>query len=151
MCAERRTDELRIRPGTAHEQVLAECHGLLDQLMTTHGSVAFGLLNRDGLDPSQADLRDEHVHEAVEVFAVIGGRGQVSLRLGDYVYAVLCEKGDVLVIPAGVRRWVDLGTTRSAWRCACLAANRGCSRSSPAIRWPGSLPAWMSFEVRFHG
>ena len=117
--------------------------------MTTHGSVAFGLLNRDGLDPSQADLRDEHVHEAVEVFAVIGGRGQVSLRLGDYVYAVLCEKGDVLVIPAGVRRWVDLGTTRSAWRCACLAANRGCSRSSPAIRWPGSLPAWMSFEVRF--
>ncbi|MEB3842325.1 oxidase [Pseudomonas guariconensis] len=106
---ERCTDELRIRPGTAHEQVLAECHGLLDQLMTTHGSVAFGLLNRDGLDPSQADLRDEHVHEAVEVFAVIGGRGQVSLRLGDYVYAVLCEKGDVLVIPAGVRRWVDLG------------------------------------------
>lgn len=106
---ERRTDELRIRPGTAQEQVLAECQGLLDQLMTAHGSVAFGLLNRDGLDPTQADLREEHVHEAVEVFAVISGRAQVSLRLGDYVHAVLCEKGDVLVVPAGLRRWMDLG------------------------------------------
>jgi len=41
--------------------------------------------------------------------AVVTGRVQVGLRLGEYVYAVLCEKGDQLVIPAGSPRWLDLG------------------------------------------
>lgn len=128
--------ELRIRPGTAQDEVLAECRGLLDRLMTEHGSAAFGLLNRDGLDLTQADLRDEHVHEAVEVFAVISGRGQVSLRLGDHVYAVLCEKGDVLVIPAGVRRWLDLGDTPF-----CLALRLFGSEQGMQARFTGDAAA----------
>lgn len=105
----RRPHELRIRPGTSRDEVLAEGRGLLDALMTEHGSVAFSLLDRDGQAPAEADLRDEHVHEAQEVFAVITGRAQISLRLGEWVYAVVCEKGDVLVVPAGARRWFDLG------------------------------------------
>ncbi|MFK0314185.1 oxidase [Pseudomonas sp. NPDC090233] len=101
--------ELRVRPGSSQEEVLEVCREHLDQLMTAHGSAAFSLLNRDGVDPEYADLRDEHVHEAEEVFAVVTGRAQVGLRLGDYVYTVLCEKGDQLVIPAGSRRWLELG------------------------------------------
>ncbi|MCO7517259.1 oxidase [Pseudomonas guariconensis] len=104
-----RPHELRVRPGSGQDEVMAACSGLLDQLMSEHGGAAFTLLNRDGVDPGQIDLRDEHVHDADEVFAVVTGRGQVSLRVNDYVFAVLCEKGDVLVVPAGVRRWFDLG------------------------------------------
>ncbi|MBI6953052.1 MULTISPECIES: oxidase [unclassified Pseudomonas] len=99
----------RLRPGSSQDEVVAACRGPLDQLMTKHGSVVFGVLSRDGADLSQADLRDEHVHDSDEVFAMISGRAQVSLRLGGAVYAVLCEKDDVLLVPAGTRRWLDLG------------------------------------------
>ncbi|MFJ4456560.1 oxidase [Pseudomonas sp. NPDC089392] len=102
---------LRVRPGTAPDEVLGACREYLDQLMTAHGSKAFVLLNRDGEDPAQVDVRDEHVHDADEVFAVVSGRAQVGLRLGDWVYSVLCEKGDQLLVPAGTRRWVELGDT----------------------------------------
>ena len=102
---------LRVRPGSAEDEVMAACREHLDQLMTSHGSAAFTLLNRDGVDPAQADVRDEHVHDAEEVFAVVSGRAQVGLRLGEFVYSVLCEKGDQLVVPAGTRRWIELGET----------------------------------------
>ncbi|MFD2980445.1 acireductone dioxygenase, partial [Klebsiella pneumoniae] len=69
------------------------------------------VLNREGEAPAQVDVRDEHVHDADEVFAVVSGRAQVGLRAGDWVYSVLCEKGDQLVLPAGTRRWVELGDT----------------------------------------
>ncbi|MFJ4343890.1 oxidase [Pseudomonas sp. NPDC089401] len=101
--------ELRVRPGTAQDEVLSACREYLDAMMTGHGSRAYSLLNRDGADTAQVDVRDEHVHDAEEVFAVVSGRAQVGLRLGEYVYAVLCEKGDQLVVPAGTRRWVELG------------------------------------------
>lgn len=99
---------LRVRPGAGEQAVLGECRELLDQLMTAHGSMAYRVLDRDGAQPAQADLRDEHVHDAEEVFAVVSGRAQVGMRLGDNVYAVLCEKGDQLVVPAKTRRWVEL-------------------------------------------
>lgn len=102
---------LRVRPGTAQNDVLEACREYLDQLMTTQGSKAFVLLNRDGEDPAQVDVRDEHVHDTDELFAVISGRAQVGLRVGDWVYSVLCEKGDQLCVPAGTRRWVELGDT----------------------------------------
>ncbi|CAM3981555.1 Acireductone dioxygenase [Pseudomonas reidholzensis] len=103
--------DLRIRPGTSRDEVLEACRAPLDRLMTEHRCAAFELLNREGVAADQVDLRDEHVHAGDEVFAVISGRAQVSLRVGEYVYGVLCEKGDVLVVPAGARRWIDLGET----------------------------------------
>ncbi|WP_449431706.1 oxidase [Pseudomonas putida] len=104
-----RPHELRVRPGSAEAEVLSACQGLLEQMMTEHGSTAFSVLNRDGAEPAEVDLRDEHVHDADEVFAVVSGRAQVGLRLGEYVYALVCEKGDQLRVPAGTRRWVELG------------------------------------------
>lgn len=102
---------LRIRPGSAEAQVREEAAGLIDTLMTAHGCKGLMLLNRDGEQLAEVDLRDEHAHDAVEAFAVVSGRGQISLRLGEQVFALLCEKGDVLVVPAQTRRWIDLGDT----------------------------------------
>jgi 1,2-dihydroxy-3-keto-5-methylthiopentene dioxygenase len=124
---------LRVRPGTAQDEVLGACRVYLDQLMTGHGSKAFVLLNRDGEDPVQVDVRDEHVHDADEVFAVVSGRAQVGLRLGGWVYSVLCEKGDQLVMPAGRGAGLSWATRRFAWRCACTAASRACRRGSPGM------------------
>jgi len=84
----------------------------------------------------QADVRDEHVHGAEEVFAVVSGRAQVGLRLGDWVYSVLCEKGDQLVLPAGTRRWVELGATPF-----CLAFRLYGSEQGVQARFTGDVTA----------
>ncbi|MFJ2981058.1 MULTISPECIES: oxidase [unclassified Pseudomonas] len=117
--------ELRVRPGSSHDEVLEASRAYLDQLMTGHASMAFAVLNRDGAQPAQVDLRDEHVHDAEEVFAVVTGRAQVGLRLGESVYTVLCEKGDQLVIPAGSRRWVDLGDNPFCLALRLFASEQG--------------------------
>ncbi|MBV4539652.1 oxidase [Pseudomonas vlassakiae] len=127
---------LRVRPGSSEADVLEACREHLDQWMTAHGSAAFTLLNRDGLDPAQVDVRDEHVHASDEVFAVVAGRAQVGLRLGEYVYAVLCEKGDQLVVPAGTRRWVELGDNPF-----CLALRLFGSEQGVEPRFTGDVTA----------
>lgn len=127
---------LRVRPGTARDEVLDACRGYLDQLMTAHGCKAFVLLNRDGEDPAQVDVRDEHVHDSDEVFAVISGRAQVGLRLAGGVYSVLCGKGDQLLVPAGTRRWVELGDTPF-----CLAVRVFGSEQGVEPRFTGDLTA----------
>ncbi|MDD1984864.1 MULTISPECIES: oxidase [Pseudomonas] len=127
---------LRVRPGTVQEEVLEACREHLDQLMTAHGSKAFVVLNREGEAPAQVDVRDEHVHDADEVFAVVSGRAQVGLRAGDWVYSVLCEKGDQLVLPAGTRRWVELGDTPF-----CLALRLYSSEEGMQPRFTGDVTA----------
>ena len=102
-------DAPRIRPGSDEQTVLDGARHWLDALMSEHGSRAFTLLNSDAAAPAEVDLRDEHVHDAQTVFAVIAGRAQLSVRVADYVCAVVCEKGDVLVVPAGSRIWLDFG------------------------------------------
>ena len=39
----------------------------------------------------------------------VAGRGLFNLHIGDYVYALLCEKGDLIVVPAGTAHWFDMG------------------------------------------
>ncbi|WP_028634751.1 oxidase [Pseudomonas parafulva] len=102
---------LWIRPGTAEADVLVACGDHLDRLMTTHASPVYRLVNRDGEQVDALALREEHTHDGQEVFAVISGRAQLGLRLGGWVYSVVCEKGDQLTIPANTRRWVELGET----------------------------------------
>ncbi|MDH0304865.1 MULTISPECIES: oxidase [unclassified Pseudomonas] len=126
----------RLRPGCSQDEVLEACRAPLDRLMTEHGSATFAVFSRDGVDPTQVDLRDEHVHESEEVFALISGRGQVSLRLGGLVYAVLCEKDDVLVVPAGTRRWLDLGDNPF-----CLALRLFASEQGALPRFTGDATA----------
>lgn len=128
--------ELRVRPGTAQDEVLDACREPLDRLMTEYGCAVYALLNRDGVDAAQVDLRNEHVHGGDEVFAVISGRAQVTLRVGEYVYAVLCEKGDVLVVPAQVGRWIDLGDTPF-----CLALRLFRDEQAMAPRFTGDAAA----------
>ncbi|WP_323186508.1 cupin [Streptomyces sp. NBC_00878] len=52
---------------------------------------------------------EEHRHSEDEVRFFAHGRGLFTLHLDDRVYAVLCEAGDLLSVPAGVRHWFDMG------------------------------------------
>ena len=39
----------------------------------------------------------------------VDGRGLFYLHLGDKVYCVLCEQGDLISVPANTTHWFDMG------------------------------------------
>jgi 1,2-dihydroxy-3-keto-5-methylthiopentene dioxygenase len=51
----------------------------------------------------------EHTHADFEVRFFVEGRGLFNLRKNGKVYAMLCERGDLLSVPAGTTHWFDMG------------------------------------------
>lgn len=60
-------------------------------------------------DEMRAKFLDEHTHSEDEVRFFVDGAGLFTLHIGDKVYAVLCEKNDLISVPAGTRHWFDMG------------------------------------------
>jgi 1,2-dihydroxy-3-keto-5-methylthiopentene dioxygenase len=52
----------------------------------------------------------EHRHAEDEVRFFAEGRGCFYLHLEPEVFAVVCERGDLLSVPAGTRHWFDMGS-----------------------------------------
>lgn len=63
--------------------------------------------------PERVALRgkflDEHVHSEDEVRFFVAGRGAFFLHVADRVMAVVCERGDLIRVPANTRHWFDMG------------------------------------------
>jgi 1,2-dihydroxy-3-keto-5-methylthiopentene dioxygenase len=88
--------------------------------------IQYGLQSADvaALRPDHPDrealrrkFRDEHTHGDFEVRFFVEGRGLFYLHAGGKVYLVLCERGDLLSVPAGTPHWFDMG---SAPRFTCI-------------------------------
>ena len=41
----------------------------------------------------------------------VEGQGLFSLHIGTEVLVTLCERGDLIGVPAGTRHWFDMGPT----------------------------------------
>lgn len=110
---ERWTAAGAVRPGASPEDVISAYKAQIDQLMSEGGYMTVDVVSLDRDDPRKTELRDyyrrEYRHGEDEVRFFVAGRGLFSLHIGDYVYAVLCEKGDLIAIPAGTRHWFDMG------------------------------------------
>jgi 1,2-dihydroxy-3-keto-5-methylthiopentene dioxygenase len=51
----------------------------------------------------------EHQGEDDELRFFVAGRGLFNLHIGDFVYAVQCDKHDLISVPAHTRQWFDMG------------------------------------------
>ncbi len=60
-------------------------------------------------DELRAKFLDEHIHSEDEVRFFAAGRGLFSLHIDEHVYAVLCQKGALISVPAGSKHWFDMG------------------------------------------
>ena len=103
----------KIRPGASHEDVISACQVPIDTLMTQHGLRAIDVISLDRDHPQKESIRAsffaEHRQGETEVMLFSAGSALLSVYIDDYVYAVLCEKGDLIVLPAGTRQWLDIG------------------------------------------
>jgi len=57
----------------------------------------------------RAKILAEHRHDEDEVRFFVEGSGLFYLRDGGKVHLALCEAGDLISVPAGVRHWFDMG------------------------------------------
>jgi len=60
-------------------------------------------------DALRKKFLDEHSHSEDEVRFFVDGQGLFTLHIEDKVYAVLCEGGDLISVPAGTTHWFDMG------------------------------------------
>jgi 1,2-dihydroxy-3-keto-5-methylthiopentene dioxygenase len=75
-------------------------------------------LKRDPKDPAWSEkaavargkFLDEHTHSEDEVRFFVEGSGMFCLHLHGQVYLLVCERDDLLSVPAGTHHWFDMGT-----------------------------------------
>ena len=95
------------------DEVLSAYADSVERLKAMHGFQSADVISVTAAHPDKVALRQkflsEHIHSEFEVRFFVGGRGLFFLHPDDKIYAVLCEQGDLLSVPAGVKHWFDLG------------------------------------------
>lgn len=134
-----------VTAGTASDEVLTTIRVQVDQLMTAHGYASVEVLSLcdergEGSELARG-LRHEQVCQPAHLHYYLAGRGLLALHSGEYVYSLLCEKGDLLLLPAGTAHWFDAGEHP---RFAMLRLFE-----SPQV--PGFVPVEGDFAAAFAG
>lgn len=102
-----------VAPGASPDEVIGAYRHEIDKLMQERGYVTVDVISLDRDHPQKAELRakflEEHRHAEDEVRFFVAGRGLFTLHIGEFVYSVLCEKNDLISVPAGTPHWFDMG------------------------------------------
>jgi len=99
--------------GASDADVLAAYADEVADLMRSGGYQAVDVARVSPDHPERAALRSkflsEHRHDEDEVRVFVEGAGLFYLREGGQVHLALCEAGDMISVPAGIRHWFDMG------------------------------------------
>lgn len=110
---ERWQAETRVTPGAPAEEVIAAYQTQIERLKNERGYITVDVISMDRKHPQKDELRDkflmEHTHGEDEVRFFVAGRGLFSVHVGAYVYCILCERNDLISVPAGTKHWFDMG------------------------------------------
>ncbi|HTH99111.1 MAG TPA: cupin domain-containing protein [Stellaceae bacterium] len=110
---ERWPAEVALADDAGQEEVLRAYAKETDRLMTECGYRTADVIRLAKGAANAAELRarflDEHIHDEDEVRFFVEGRGAFYLRGEIGVHRVICERGDLLGVPAGTRHWFDMG------------------------------------------
>jgi 1,2-dihydroxy-3-keto-5-methylthiopentene dioxygenase len=97
------------------DSILATYRAEIDRLFKEGGYKTADVIRLKPDHPDRVALRnkflDEHTHGEDEVRFFVEGSGAFYLHLAHKVYRIVCEKNDLLSVPAGTRHWFDMGPT----------------------------------------
>lgn len=95
------------------QQVLAHFQPQIEQLKQQEGYTAADVVALTPTHPERIELRQkflqEHTHSEDEVRLFIHGSGTFFVPLGKQVIKLVCQKGDLLRVPANTPHWFDSG------------------------------------------
>lgn len=104
--------------GVRPEQVMEAYKNQIDTLMAEGGYKTVDVISLDAVaNPEvqanvpvlRAKFLSEHRHSEDEVRFFVDGQGLFSLHVDDKVFEVLCQKGDLISVPANTPHWFDMG------------------------------------------
>ncbi|MBD2858110.1 cupin [Spongiibacter sp. KMU-158] len=102
-----------VRAGDTQEAILVAYQHEVDRLINEEGYQTVDVISLRSDNPNKAELREkflsEHTHSEDEVRFFVDGQGLFALHIGDKVFEVSCERGDLLSVPANTLHWFDLG------------------------------------------
>ncbi|MEV8588824.1 cupin [Streptomyces sp. NPDC051180] len=109
---------VRVMPQTSSQELLDAYRADIDVLCADQGLRLVDVARlhpEEGVEweeraaKARSTFLEEHRHAEDEVRYFAQGAGCFYLHLEDRVYAVVCEAGDLLSVPAGTRHWFDMG------------------------------------------
>ncbi|MGR4049180.1 1,2-dihydroxy-3-keto-5-methylthiopentene dioxygenase [Kosakonia cowanii] len=96
------------------ETVINAYQHAIDKLVEEKGYQSWDVISLRADNPQKEALRSkflsEHTHGEDEVRFFVEGAGLFCLHIGSEVYQVLCEKNDLISVPAGTPHWFDMGS-----------------------------------------
>lgn len=110
---ERWESPVALPPDASAESLLEAYRPYLDALMGATGAGSADVVKLTPDHPKAAELREkflsEHTHSEPEIRFFVTGSGHFVLHENGHVYDALCEQGDLIQVPAGIKHWFDAG------------------------------------------
>ena len=103
-----------LRPSPTSEAVLEAYQHAIAKLVAEKGYQSWDVISLRADNPQKEALRakflNEHTHGEDEVRFFVEGAGLFCLHIGNEVFQVLCEKNDLISVPAHTPHWFDMGS-----------------------------------------
>jgi 1,2-dihydroxy-3-keto-5-methylthiopentene dioxygenase len=102
-----------VKAGDAPDIILDAYRKDIDRLIAERGFKTVDVVSISPEHPQRETMRrkflDEHFHKEDEVRFFVDGSGLFTLHVGEKVYEILCERGDLIAVPDSTLHWFDMG------------------------------------------
>lgn len=96
-----------------NETIIAAYQKEIDCLISKRGYQTYDVVSMNPDHPDKSAFRqkflDEHTHAEDEVRFFVRGHGLFVVHADNKVYAILCQKDDLISVPADTKHWFDMG------------------------------------------
>lgn len=103
-----------LTPSASSEEVQEAYQADIGRLKEENGFQFVDVVRMTPDHPKKGELRQkflsEHTHDEPEIRFFVEGSGRFFLHVDGRVYSVLCEKGDLISVPANYPHRFDMGT-----------------------------------------
>lgn len=104
-------------PDAANDAIIEAYRPEIDRLVKERGYQTFDVVSMHPEHPDKDAFRkkflEEHTHSEDEVRFFVRGQGLFVIHANGRVYSMLCEKDDLISVPANTRHWFDMGPNPS--------------------------------------
>lgn len=102
-----------VEAGDAPDVVLDAYSADIERIVAEKGFRTVDVVSIAPDHPNREEMRkkflSEHFHKEDEVRFFVDGSGLFTLHVGERVYEIRCEKGDLIGVPDSTLHWFDMG------------------------------------------
>jgi 1,2-dihydroxy-3-keto-5-methylthiopentene dioxygenase len=138
-----------LRADAGQEEVLAAYRDSVERLNKEYGFQSVDVVALRPDHPKKEELRakflQEHIHDDFEVRFFVDGKGLFYLHVGNEIWLVLCEQGDLISVPAGTPHWYDMGANPDFKCIRLFVVPDGWQARMTASELPARFPSYDQF------